>query len=435
MTETFIAIDDLQVGHYIHLPVGWTSHPFLLNSFQLKEQKQLAILKQLGLTEICVDLDRSDLSLLDLFSAPDTDTDHFGNTETPDKITTNTESEEIERKKQELEELKKAQALEQERQLQQNLWWKQIRRANTEYEAHIANLKEIYSQITLQPGRTLTAIELMAGKLIQQGEQASKTPFILCNNDIPGESFYQNALNNTVLAIKLALHLNLPPTEVATVAQAGLLSYFGMLWVPESIRNKKTELTKPELNFLRQHPAYAFQKLSDTNSLAEPVLTAIWQFNEKADGSGYPRGISGNKISKYAQILAICTRYNDMCNANNAGQRFSPHLIVGYLFKIADKQFNKAYVEQFIRMVGIYPVGTVVAYNKHQALVCMAITSQLKQPLLMDFSALDPNSKRPLLLDAAAQKITISQGLKQDQIQPPLIKKFHLNERSNIYFG
>lgn len=433
MTETFIAIDDLQIGHFINLPVGWTSHPFLLNSFQIKDQKQLAILKQLGFTEICVDLNRSDITLLDLFSFPDTDSDHFCDTGILDEVMTNTESAEIERKKLEQEELRKAQ--EQERQHQQNLWWKQIRLANTEYEAHTTNLKEIYSQLTLQPERSLTAVELMAGKLIQRAEQTGKTTFILCNSAIPGETFYQNALNITVLGIKLAQQLNLPPTEVATVAQAGLLSHFGMLWVPDSIRNKKAELTKPEINFLRQHPAYAFQKLSDIHLNSEPVLTAVWQFNEKMDGSGYPRGISGNKISKYAQILAICTRYNDMCNANNAGQRFSPHLIVGYLFKIADKQFNKAYVEQFIRMVGIYPVGTVVAYNKHQALVCMAITSQLKQPLLMDFSALDPNSKRPLLLDAAAQKITISQGLKQDQIQPPLIKKFHLNERSNIYFG
>ncbi len=424
MTETFIAIDDLQVGHYIHLPVGWTSHPFLLNSFLIKDQKQLAILKQLGLSEICVDLMRSDLSQID----------HFGDTGTQDEMLSNTESEEIKRKKQEeLAQLQKEQ--EQQRQHQQNQWWKQLRRANNDYQDHVATLKEIYGQLTLQPERALTAIEVMAGKLIQRSQEESSTRFILCNTDIPGDTLYQNALNITVLGIRLAQQLDFEPADIAILAQAGLLSHFGMLWVPESIRNKKAELTKPELNYLRQHPAYAFQKLSDTQLVSDPVLTAVWQFTERADGSGHPKGISADKISKHAQILAICARYNEMCNANHIAQRYSPHLVIGYLFKIADKLFNKPYVEQFIRMVGIYPVGTVVSYNKHQALVCMAITSQLKQPLLMDFNTHDPVSKRPLLQDAGAQQLTISQGLKQDQIQPPLIKKFRLNERSNVYFG
>ena len=127
-----------------------------------------------------------------------------------------------------------------------------------------------------------------------------------------------------------------------------------------SIRNKKSELTKPEVNYLKQHPAYAAQRLQDIAALPDSVVHSILQVNEKFDGSGYPRGFKQDKISKYAQLVAITTRYNEMCNANLPPHRYSPHLAIGLLFKVANKHYNKAYLEQFIKMIGIYPVGTIV---------------------------------------------------------------------------
>ncbi|WP_234919644.1 DUF3391 domain-containing protein, partial [Aeromonas veronii] len=57
------SIEQLRVGHYIHLPTGWTNHPFMFNTFKIKDQQQLDILRHLDLTLLMVDPDKSDLPI------------------------------------------------------------------------------------------------------------------------------------------------------------------------------------------------------------------------------------------------------------------------------------------------------------------------------------------------------------------------------------
>ncbi|MFT5880785.1 MAG: hypothetical protein ACI86X_001923, partial [Moritella sp.] len=62
MSNISLPINQLRIGHYVHLPIGWASHPFMLNSFLVKDDKQLAILKRLGLETITVDIERSEIT-------------------------------------------------------------------------------------------------------------------------------------------------------------------------------------------------------------------------------------------------------------------------------------------------------------------------------------------------------------------------------------
>lgn len=63
------SIEQLRVGHYIHLPTGWTSHPFMFNAFKIKDQQQLDIIRHLDLTLLMVDPDKSDLPVEPLLRA------------------------------------------------------------------------------------------------------------------------------------------------------------------------------------------------------------------------------------------------------------------------------------------------------------------------------------------------------------------------------
>ena len=62
MTNVSLTIKDLKVGHFINLPIGWTSHPFILNSFMIKDERQLQIVQHLGLATISVDIARSKIA-------------------------------------------------------------------------------------------------------------------------------------------------------------------------------------------------------------------------------------------------------------------------------------------------------------------------------------------------------------------------------------
>lgn len=429
MANVSLTMKDLQVGHYINLPIGWTSHPFILNSFLIKDAKQLQILQHLSLETVSVDLSRSKIAQTPTStSAPAAAPASLQPTQNVQASAEALAQQAVFQKREE-----------QHTQLsQQQTWWKQIRHTRSKYQEKIVILKNIYSKLSLQPDKAMELLELLSGELTIAAEQQHDFSFVLCNEEIPSDTLYQNAMNVAVLSTRLAQQLAFSRQDIAIITQTALLSQFGMLWVPASIRNKKSELTKPEVNYLKQHPAYAAQRLQDIDSLPDIVVHSILQVNEKFDGSGYPRGFKQDKISKYAQLVAITTRYNEMCNANLPQHRYSPHLAIGLLFKVANKHYNKAYLEQFIKMIGIYPVGTIVNYdndnNSNQALVQMSIIDSLRHPLIVDFNELEPIKKQPLLRDCGDDDIAITKVISSDNIDPAHSTKFNLAQRCNLYF-
>ncbi|CAM2898292.1 HD-GYP domain-containing protein [Moritella viscosa] len=420
MENVSLAIKDLKVGHYINLPIGWTSHPFILNSFIIKDTKQLQILQHLGFDTISVDLSRSKVTPAAQSTAQ--------------QIAPVTNDLALAAKITEQQVALKHAAEQKIQLLQQQVWWKQIRQARSKYQNKITILKDIYSKLSLQPQQAISQLEVLSGELTIAAEQQHDCSFVLCNEELSGDPIYQNAMNIAVLSTRLAQQLSFSSQDIAIVTQTALLSQFGMLWVPSSIRNKKSELTKPEINYLKQHPAYASQKLQGIDALTDIVINSILQINEKFDGSGYPRGIKQDKISKIAQLIAITTRYNEMCNANLPQHRYSPHLAIGLLFKAADKHYNKTYLEQFIKMMGIYPIGTIVNYDNNQAQVLMSIINSLRTPLIVDFTKLEPLKKQPLLRHCGQDNITIAKGISCNDIAPDKLNKFNLIQRNNLYF-
>ena len=64
MAEIKVPVAELQIGYYIKLPMSWKMHPFLLSSFCIKDDAQLAQLRHLGLAEIIVDTEKSKIAVV-----------------------------------------------------------------------------------------------------------------------------------------------------------------------------------------------------------------------------------------------------------------------------------------------------------------------------------------------------------------------------------
>lgn len=85
----------------------------------------------------------------------------------------------------------------------------------------------------------------------------------------------------------------------------GLLHDIGKISIPESILSKPGELSEEEWNLIRTHTKRGYEILKDTN-LPWPVADMAVHHHERLDGSGYPYGISGDKISLEVRILSVC---------------------------------------------------------------------------------------------------------------------------------
>jgi HD-GYP domain-containing protein (c-di-GMP phosphodiesterase class II) len=83
-----------------------------------------------------------------------------------------------------------------------------------------------------------------------------------------------------------------------------LLHDIGKVIVPSEILNKPGKLNVLERSFVEAH-AQASYEILKTIEFEFPIAEIILQHHEKLDGSGYPRGLSGDNILKEARVLTV----------------------------------------------------------------------------------------------------------------------------------
>ena len=106
------------------------------------------------------------------------------------------------------------------------------------------------------------------------------------------------------LARSLAEKMALNDSMVEEIYLGGLLHDVGKLGIRSSVLNKKARLTRQEYEHIKKHVSYSYDVLKDAKPL-EDVAKIVRDHHEWWDGSGYPRGIKGHKISLGGRILAI----------------------------------------------------------------------------------------------------------------------------------
>jgi PAS domain S-box-containing protein len=99
----------------------------------------------------------------------------------------------------------------------------------------------------------------------------------------------------------------------------GLLHDIGKVSIPRSILTKPGQLTEEEWALIRAHTKQGYSILKDVN-LPWPIAEVALQHHERPDGSGYPEGITGDKLSLEVSILAVC----DVVEAMSSHRPYRP---------------------------------------------------------------------------------------------------------------
>lgn len=108
------------------------------------------------------------------------------------------------------------------------------------------------------------------------------------------------------------LHMDEEETRLATIS--GLLHDIGKTKIPDDIIKKPGKLTDSEYLLVKTHPQEGYNILQ-SSSLDPEVLNAVLMHHERCDGTGYPSGLEGPEIGKYAKIVSIADVYDAMTSA------------------------------------------------------------------------------------------------------------------------
>ncbi len=118
----------------------------------------------------------------------------------------------------------------------------------------------------------------------------------------PYTAGHQRRVGN--LARAIANEMGLPQEQIDGIRMAGLIHDLGKVGIPAEILSKPSRLNDFEWGIIKTHSQIGFDILK-TIEFPWPVAQIVLQHHERIDGSGYPRGLSGEEVMLEARILAV----------------------------------------------------------------------------------------------------------------------------------
>jgi HD-GYP domain-containing protein (c-di-GMP phosphodiesterase class II) len=348
-----IPVTQLQFGMYVaELDRPWTDTPFMFQGFVLSTPEQLEALKAYC-KHVFVDPERSE-------QLPDARS--HGPKATPAPTTVEKE-------------------------------FPQARALHTRNEEVVRDLLG-----TVRAGRTLDAERIEQAVLSMTDSVLRNPDALLLFSQLreKGEYTQSHAIDVAVYMIAFGRFLQMDREDIALLGYLGMLQDIGKVKLPNELIEKRERLSIEEFERAKQHVRDSVEILRATPGLPPKVAELAALHHERQDGSGYPNGLRGKEIGMIGSIAGIVDTFDALTARRPYAEPVAPSAALSMLYKWRGAFFDTVLVEQFIRCIGIFPVGSTVELNSGEVGIVIAQNlSKRLQPRVMVIRGSDGNPLRP----------------------------------------
>jgi putative nucleotidyltransferase with HDIG domain len=170
----------------------------------------------------------------------------------------------------------------------------------------------------------------------------------------------EHCLRVGILAIAFGRFMGFNEDDLELIGLCGMLHDVGKLKVPDDILNKPGRLSRIEYEIMKQHASLGKEILEAQKGAHKLVIDTAHYHHERVDGKGYPQQLNASYLHKFVRMISIVDAY-DAITSSRAYKDGAPAFdALKILFSERDMHFDRDLTEAFIRMVGIYPPGTLV---------------------------------------------------------------------------
>ncbi|WP_223670176.1 HD-GYP domain-containing protein [Kangiella shandongensis] len=236
----------------------------------------------------------------------------------------------------------------------------------------------------------------------------------------------EHSVRVAILAIAFGKYLQLPRYELEQLGLCGMLHDVGKMKVPQHILNKSGPLSKDEFKLVKEHAMLGYVYLHEHGGISEQICSTAYNHHEQMNSKGYPRQISTEKLSKYDRIIAILDSYDAMISDRCYRNAIPPSKAISELYKGQGSQYDEELIHEFIQMVGIYPIGSLVELNNGQVGIVLSANPDNKLSPVVE---LITNKYRKPIKPIA---INLAKGPKDAQGNPLKVKQTLADNQVNF---
>jgi HD-GYP domain-containing protein (c-di-GMP phosphodiesterase class II) len=413
--SSLVAVHELRVGMYVHLDLGWMAHPFPLSSFRITSAEQIATIRGLGLKQVRWVPEKSEMP----DSEPPSDAGSWTMTmesqppaepaETPEQLAA--------RERRERLAAQRASA---------QLCERQYAEAGRAW-------REAADAVTVRPELARTHTEALTrsllDKMLIEGEMC-----IRLLSGSAGDRATAHALNVAVISLLMGRSFGLGADEMLDLGVGALMHDVGKLDVIDRLRHLDERFSSAEVNAYREHVAAGVAH-GKRMALAPGALLVLAQHHEHADGSGFPLKLGADRMTTAARIVALVNRYDNLCNPPVLARALTPHEAVSLLFAQSRAKYDATILNAFIRMMGVYPAGSVVQLTDDRYAMVVGVNSS--RPLKPRVLVHDGRGTRDeaLLLDLeSVPDLGIRRSLSPQKLPPAALEFLAPRPRVSYFF-
>ena len=377
--------DDLKIGMYVDLNCSWFKHPFASKTFTIASDKELAIIRGLGLDAVLVHPALSDSQNVAQNSSDGKD----GRTTAAPPLPHTTESD--------------------------------TARCDTpappptivQYKESLQQADMLYRQTVAESSQALNDIKngsesgLVAAKQMIHGlteilvsDNASSAMGSLLGAQELDDLSVLHAMNVAVLSMLVGRQFDLGHEAMHALGTAGFLHDIGEQSLPPHLRHRGLDsMNAEDHNVFQQHVDFGLSMLAQFPGIPDEVLSIIRNHHERVDGSGYPARTRGDQLSLLSRIHAVVDEYESLVNTADPLTTMTPTETLSKLYTSAKTQFSEEVVVALIQTLSVYPPGTVVALNDQSVGLVVSINLHSRmRPLIVLY---DPtiNQANPHIAD------------------------------------
>jgi HD-GYP domain-containing protein (c-di-GMP phosphodiesterase class II) len=224
-----------------------------------------------------------------------------------------------------------------------------------------------------------------------------------------------HAVKTTILSIVLGSYLKLQPHKLIELGVAALLHEIGMVRLPPQLYMTDKPLSPQEKKNIFSHPVFGYNILREF-SFPLSICLASLEHHERNNGHGYPRNLSGDKISPYAKIIAVACSYDAVTSSRPYKQAKDGYSGMVDMLKNEGKQYEENVIRALVYSLSIYPIGTyVLLSDSRPALVVDTNLSDPRFPVVNVVGEAREDGKTTFLKTSPAGP-TVTRILTQEEV-------------------
>ena len=226
-----------------------------------------------------------------------------------------------------------------------------------------------------------------------------------------------HSVKSTIVAVAIGATMRMPNHKLIELGTSTLMHEIGMIKLPAQIYMSNKMLSPTEKKAITAHTLLGYKTLKQ-NSFPMSVCLGVLECRENMDGSGYPRGLTGERISTYAKIINIASTYAALTSKRPFRGAFNGHSSLMDMLKKKGTIYDEAALRILILILSVYPLGTyVLLQNGARGMVVETNEGNYRAPKVSILTGPDGNKQNDrLVINTEASNYGIVRPLSNEEI-------------------